>query len=119
LLKTCVFTIDGIYFNIINCIVACLLPVDMVCVELSRLFPRSQGFRIDLGTWGSHGVDSVIPYDTVIMRVMVSGWDTKAFGMFHISLSLSFFFFGGGGRRFYSGLSTAYCASQETAPQSL
>jgi hypothetical protein len=57
----------------------------MVCVGLPGFCLCNQGCRIDLGIWGSHGVDSFIPYNTVILRVMVSGWDSIAFGIFHAS----------------------------------
>ena len=30
-------------------------------------------------------MDSLMPYNTVILRVMVSGWDSIAFGIFHAS----------------------------------
>jgi hypothetical protein len=57
----------------------------MVCVWLPGFCLCNQGCRIDLGTWGSHGVDFFIPYNPVILRVMVSGWDSIAFGIFHAS----------------------------------
>lgn len=73
------YTVDGIYLNVVDCTVAGVLPLDVVYVTLSLLCLPSQGCRIDLGSWGNHRVGSAICRESVMV----------ASGIVHISAGIS------------------------------